>query len=173
MLQSSVQQMDTRLLPLRTNESFVGKLLEEVPRADALMDALGKRYDKKKGTKRSFKKSGKSEDASATVHQVYAVSNDEGVTHYLYNVAGKTRAHEWVLDSGVSTHTTGDEKLLSDLKPMKAVAMTVARGDRLTAAAIESASFPGVQGTVTLTGILLVPGLHKNLISVPKLMRKL
>jgi len=148
-------------------------VLEEVPRADALMDALGKRYDKKKGTKRSFKKSGKSEDASATVHQVYAVSNDEGVTHYLYNVAGKTRAHEWVLDSGVSTHTTGDEKLLSDLKPMKAVAMTVARGDRLTAAAIESASFPGVQGTVTLTGILLVPGLHKNLISVPKLMRKL
>jgi len=61
---------------------------------------FGKRYDKKKGPKRFFKKSGKAEDLSATVHQVYTVSNDEGVTHYLYSVAGKRRAAEWILDSG-------------------------------------------------------------------------
>ena len=54
---------------------------------------------------------------------------------------------------------TGDEKLLSDCKPMKAVTVTVANGDRLTAATIGSAILPGVQGTFT----------HKNLISVPKL----
>jgi hypothetical protein len=59
---------------------------------------FGKRYVKKKGCTRPFKKSGKSEDASATGHQVYTVSNDEGVTHYFYSVAGKTRAQEWTLD---------------------------------------------------------------------------
>jgi len=74
---------------------------------------FGNRYDKKKGPKRPFKKSGKSKDASATVLQVYT--------------------------------------------------------NRLTAAAIGSATFPGVQGTAILTGVLYVPGLHKNLISVPKL----
>jgi hypothetical protein len=57
---------------------------------------------------------------------------------------------------------TGDEKLLSDCKPMKAVTVTVANGDRLTAATIGSAILPGVQGTFT----------HKNLISVPKLIEK-
>jgi hypothetical protein len=49
--------------------------------------------------------------------QVYVVSNDEGVTHYLYSVAGKTRAQEWILDSEASTHMTRDEKLISDWKP--------------------------------------------------------
>jgi len=67
---------------------------------------------------------------------------------------------------------TGDEKLLSDCKPMNAVTVTVANGDALTAAAIRSASFPGVQKTMTLTGVLFVSGLHKNLICVPKLIEK-
>ena len=49
---------------------------------------------------------------------------------------------------------TGDEKLLSECKPMKAVTVTVANGDRLTAASIGSATFPGVQGTETITGAL-------------------
>jgi hypothetical protein len=40
---------------------------------------------------------------------VYTVSNDGGDTHYLYSVAGKTRAQEWILDSAASTR---DEKLL-------------------------------------------------------------
>jgi len=67
---------------------------------------------------------------------------------------------------------TRDENLLSNCKPMKAVTVTVANVDRLTAAAIGSATFPGVQGTVTPTGLLYVPGLHKNLIFVPKLIEK-
>jgi hypothetical protein len=37
---------------------------------------FGNKYDKKKGPKRPFKKCGKSED---------------GVRHYIYSVAGKTR----------------------------------------------------------------------------------
>ena len=55
---------------------------------------------------------------------------------------------------------------------MKAVTVTVANGDRLTAASIGSATFPGVQGTETITGALKVHGLHKNQISVPKLIEK-
>ena len=106
------------------------------------------------------------------MHQVYTVSDDEGVTHYLYSVAGKTRAQMWVLDSGASTRMTGNEKLLSYCKPMTAVTVTVANGDRLTAAAFGSATSPGVQGTVTLTGVVFLPGLHKNLVSVPKLIEK-
>jgi hypothetical protein len=64
---------------------------------------------------------------------------------------------------------TGDQKQLSDYKPMKAVTVTVMNGDRLTAAAIGSDISPGVQGTLTLTRVLYIPGLHKNLISLPKL----
>jgi len=67
---------------------------------------------------------------------------------------------------------TGDEKLLSDYKPMEAVTVTVANGDRLNAAAMGSTSSPGVQGIVTLTGVLYHPGLHRNLIFVPKLFEK-
>jgi hypothetical protein len=67
---------------------------------------------------------------------------------------------------------TGNEKLLSYCKPMTAVTVTVANGDRLTAAAFGSATSPGVQGTVTLTGVVFLPGLHKNLVSVPKLIEK-
>jgi hypothetical protein len=63
---------------------------------------------------------------------------------------------------------TGDEKLLSDCKPLRTVTVTVANGDRVTATAIGSAIFPGLQGTVTLTEVLYVPGLHKNLISDPE-----
>jgi hypothetical protein len=63
----------------------------------------------------------KSDDANAVVNQGYSVSNIEGVTHYLYSVAGTTRAQEWILDSGASTQITRDEKLLSDCQPMKAV----------------------------------------------------
>jgi len=77
---------------------------------------FGKRYEKRKGPKRPFKKSGKSEDSSATVHQLYAVSDNEGETHYICSVARKTRAQEWILDSEASTHMTGDEKLLCDLQ---------------------------------------------------------
>ena len=95
---------------------------------------FGTRYDKKKGPKRPFKKSGKSEDASAVVYQVYTVSSDESVTHYLYSVAEKTRAEGWILDPGASTHITGDEKMLSDCKPMKEITVTLANGDRPTAA---------------------------------------
>ena len=54
----------------------------------------------------------KSDDANAVVNQGYSVSNIEGVTHYLY--------------SGASTQMTGDEKLLCDCEPMKAVTVTVA-----------------------------------------------
>jgi len=127
---------------------------------------FGKRYDNKKGLKRSFKKSGKSEDASFRVHQVHTVSNDEGVTHYPYSVAGANTGL-WS-----TTHMTGDEKLLSDWKPMKAVTMTKANGDRLTATAIGSAFSPGGQETATLAGVVYAPGLHKNMISVPKLIEK-
>ena len=145
-------------------------MLEEVPRDVPKWMRFGKRYDKKKGPKRSFKKPGKSEVASATVHKVYTVSNDKGVTHYLYSVSGKTRAQEWILDAGALSHVTGYEKPLSHCKPMKAV--TVANSDRLTTAAIGSAPFPGMQGTVALTGVLYVPGLHENLVSVPKSIEK-
>ena len=49
---------------------------------------------------------------------------------------------------------TGDEKLLSDCKPLRTVTVTVANGDRVTVTAIGSAIFPGLQGTVTLTEVL-------------------
>jgi len=129
-----------------------------------------KRYDKKKGPKSPSRNLSK--DANAIVHQGYTVSKIEGVAHYLYSAAGMTRSQEWILDSGASTPMTGGEKLLCDWEPMKAVTVTVTVGDRFTDAAIGSATFSGMQGTVTFTGVLFVPGQYKNLISVPKLIEK-
>ena len=58
------------------------------------------------------------------------------------------------------------------VEAIKIVTVTVANGDRLTADSIGSASFSGMQGAVTFTVVLYVPGLHKNLISDPKLIEK-
>jgi hypothetical protein len=55
---------------------------------------------------------------------------------------------------------------------MKVVTVILENCDTLTAPAIGSAIFPGVQRTVTLTGVLNVPGLYKNLIFVPNLIEK-
>jgi len=104
----------------------------------------GKRYDKKKGSKRPFQKFDESEDENGAVHQVFTVCKIESVTQYLYSVARKTRAQEWILDFGAPTHMTRDEKHLSDCKPMKAVTVTLANGDRLTAALIRCATFSSV-----------------------------
>jgi len=81
----------------RTNHSS-DKCWKNYPFMVPKLMRFGKSCHKKKGPKRSFKKSGKSEDASATVHQVYTVCNDGGVTHYLYSVARETCAQKWILD---------------------------------------------------------------------------
>ena len=58
------------------------------------------------------------------------------------------------------------------VEAIKIVTVTVANGDRLTAASIRFVTFSGVQGTVTFSRVSCVPGIHKNLISVPKLIEK-
>ena len=50
---------------------------------------------------------------------------------------------------------TGDEKLLSHCEPMKAVTVTVASSDRLTAASVRSGT--GVKESVMFTEALYVP----------------
>jgi len=122
-----------------------------------------KRPKKKTGKfpkKKCYKKdSDKSEGAGATMHQVYSVMARAG-------------PEEWILDSGASAHMTGIKSLLKDYKEVAMTTVTVANGDILPAKGVGNISFKTEHGYVTFTGVLHVPGLDRNLISVPQLTSK-
>jgi hypothetical protein len=114
------------------------------------------KFPKKKGFK---KDSDKSEGVGATMHQVYSVMARAG-------------PEEWILDSGASAHMTGIKSLLKDYNEVAMTTVTVANGAILPAKGVGNISFQTEHGYVTFTGILHVPGLDRNLISVPQLTSK-
>jgi hypothetical protein len=67
---------------------------------------------------------------------------------------------------------TGTKSLLKDYKKVTTTTVTVANGDILPAKGVGNISFKTEHGYVTFTGVLHVPGLDRNLISVPQLTSK-
>jgi hypothetical protein len=67
---------------------------------------------------------------------------------------------------------TGIKSLLKDHKEVGMTTVTVANGDILPAKGVRNISFKTEHGHVTFTGALHVPGLDRNLISVPQLTSK-
>jgi len=66
----------------------------------------------------------------------------------------------------------GIKSLLKDYKEVATTTVTVANGDILPAKGVGNISFKTEQVYVTFTGVLHVPGLHRNLISIPRLNSK-
>jgi len=114
------------------------------------------KFPKKKGNK---KDSDKSEGSGATMHQVYSVMARVGLK-------------EWILDSGESAHMTRIKSSLKDYKEVATTTVIVANGDILPATGVGNISFKTEHGYVTFTGVLQVPELDRNLISVPQLISK-
>jgi hypothetical protein len=87
--------------------------------------------------------------------------------------AGKIKKElrlSWIIDSGASSHMTGQRNLLSDVIDLdSAVVVTTANGATLTAKKSGSARLElGNGGWVELTDVLFVPGLKRNLVSLSK-----
>ena len=61
---------------------------------------------------------------------------------------------------------TGIKSLLKDYKEVGMTTVTVANGDILPAKGVGNISFKSEHGYVTFTGVLHVPGLDRNIISV-------
>jgi hypothetical protein len=76
---------------------------------------------------------------------------------------------DWVVDSGASSHMTGDKSVLSGLyKLATPLAVTVANGTVLMCDMVGTVSLSFADGghVVSLQHVLYVPGLNRNLLSV-------
>ncbi|TPX41284.1 hypothetical protein CcCBS67573_g10585, partial [Chytriomyces confervae] len=91
--------------------------------------------------------------------------------HYVLTVS-KTgpRTGSWILDSGASNHMTGNKETLANWTPSSELGkVTVASGDELEINGAGSLDLQGPDRPVTITGVLYVPGLSVNLLSISAL----
>ncbi|TPX47302.1 DNA-directed DNA polymerase [Chytriomyces confervae] len=85
----------------------------------------------------------------------------------------KSADGDWILDSGASNHMTGDKAIIRDLKPQDDLGkVTVASGDQFEITGVGSIELMGEEGMVTITGVLYVPDLSVNLLSISALSMK-
>ena len=91
--------------------------------------------------------------------------------HQIYSVMARVGSEKGILDTGASAHMTGMKSLLKDYK-VATTTVTVSNGDILSAKRVGNISFKTEHGYVTFRGVLHVPGLDRNLISVPQLTSK-
>lgn len=82
--------------------------------------------------------------------------------------SGSLPKSHWIIDSGASSHMTGESTLLYDVRPLKqATVVTTASGTKLTAVEEGKARLPlEGGGWCTIDRVLLVPGLQRNLVSL-------
>ena len=85
-----------------------------------------------------------------------------------------THTRDWILDSGASVHMTGHKDWLEDMKPLSTpVQVTVASGATLPATEEGSTRLLNHKGEVVrITGIVHVPNLAFNLLSVHDLVAR-
>ena len=88
-------------------------------------------------------------------------------------VIGEPRTSDWIVDSGATRHMSWDLGLFVELKPMGGH-LSVANGDRLAIKGVGTVRtrFNQQSGVATVTGVLYVPGLTANLMSVSDLDKK-
>jgi len=90
----------------------------------------------------------------------------------VYSVMSRAGPEEWIHDSGASAHMTGIKSLLKDYNEVATTSVTAANGEILPAKGVGNISFKTEHGYVTFTGVLHVPELDRNLISVLQLTSK-
>ena len=86
---------------------------------------------------------------------------------------GEPRTSDWIVDSGAIRHMSWDLGLFVELKPMGGH-LSVANGDRLAIKGVRTVwtQFNQQSSVATITGVLHVPGLTANLMSVSDLDKK-
>jgi hypothetical protein len=75
------------------------------------------------------------------------------------------REHNWFLDSGATTHVTGNRELLTDIRIAPKSNVTTVGGNALP---VEGHDKAIVSGNKVVDNILYVPGMQKNLLPVGK-----
>ena len=97
-------------------------------------------------------------------------SSDNGFVTVAFAVGSDVPEGCWVIDSGCSTHMTGSQELFRELTPYKG-SVRAASGENLTVdgrgdVVFASKSVDGRDVQVSLSGVLYVPSLKYNLMSV-------
>lgn len=98
-------------------------------------------------------------------------------TGLAFSAVSTTGDGEWVLDSGASHHITHDVDAMFNVRPLtKDVTITFGNGKRAKAQAIGDVDISGYGGVnfdnVTLTDVVYVPGVARNLLSVSRAVDK-
>ena len=73
---------------------------------------------------------------------------------------------DWIIDSGASRHLTAKRNLLKDYISILPTAITIGNGKEITAIGQGNIRIPTTAGTILLAGVLHVPEIGSNLISV-------
>ena len=73
---------------------------------------------------------------------------------------------EWIIDSGASRHLTANRNLLEEYISIQPTAITIGNGKEIKALGQGNITIPTSSGTILLAGVLHVPDIGTNLISV-------
>ena len=89
----------------------------------------------------------------------------------------KKTARRWLIDSGASAHMCGEKKFFDGMRPIAKRTVTLADGRQTEAEAIGSGMLickdkDGQDREIVLSGVLYVPELKTNLVSVSRLTQK-
>lgn len=103
-----------------------------------------------------------------TIEEQEDTHQEEEQDHEVYatEVSIPNLANNWYFDSGASTHVTGNKDLLSNISEGPTAKITTASGITLPVAAKGAINLPGNK---SISNVLYVPGLCKNLLSIGKL----
>jgi len=78
----------------------------------------------------------------------------------------QSKITDWIIDSGASRHLTANRNLLEDYISIQSMAITIVNGKEINAIGQGNIKIPTTSGTILLTGVLQVPDIDQNLISV-------
>lgn len=73
---------------------------------------------------------------------------------------------DWIIDSGASRHLTANRNLLDHYVNILPTAITIGNGKEITAVGQGNITIPTTSGSILLAGVLHVPDIGSNLISV-------
>lgn len=90
------------------------------------------------------------------------------------DLGSKGKASDWLVDTGATSHMCHNRDMMSDLTPIPIRRITVATGEVLEAKESGRVTVVSQSGgkSVVRTGVLLIPAISSNLLSVGQLFRK-
>lgn len=97
-------------------------------------------------------------------YQQYAANEGEPIEANFIEIDTRLNSSEWILDSGASTHLTGDNAVFRKISTdSHSASVTTANGNKLPIAGQGSIS---VDANKDISKVLYVPGLQRNLFSI-------